>query len=230
VVSPSAVVVMARAPVPGTCKTRLCPPLLPAEAAGLYRSFLVDIARELEAWPSEVDLWLAWSGQDEDLDRLRLLFGDRWRLLRQRGASLTVRMEQVFDSLFDAGYRRVVMRNSDSPHLPAALLDQAFEAMGEGTMVLGPDRGGGYYLVGLDRRPQGLFPRTMSTGSVYEETAALARAAGLAVRTLPTFLDVDLPEELATLRSELADPRYADWATTRTLADPALVARLETST
>ena len=225
--SRSALVVMARAPVAGTCKTRLCPPLLPSGAAELYRCFCVDIARELEAWPAGIDLWLAWSGRDADLAALRSLFGDRWRLLRQEGASLTDRMERVFDALFDEGYRRVVMRNSDSPHLPVRLLDQAFEALGEGTVVLGPDRGGGYYLVGLDRRPGRLFPRTMSTTSVYQQTADRARAMGLAVRSLPTFLDVDVPAELAELRSELAAPQYAGWATARALADPDLVARLE---
>ena len=56
----SAVVVMARAPVPGTCKTRLCPPLSPEDAAALYGAFLEDIARELEAWagngPSDFDV------------------------------------------------------------------------------------------------------------------------------------------------------------------------------
>src|SRR3989442_894639 len=33
---------MAKAPRPGTVKTRLCPPLLAPEAAALYRCFLLD--------------------------------------------------------------------------------------------------------------------------------------------------------------------------------------------
>ena len=37
-----AVAIMAKAPRPGTVKTRLCPPLLATEAAALYRCFLLD--------------------------------------------------------------------------------------------------------------------------------------------------------------------------------------------
>ncbi len=208
----SAVVVMARAPVPGTCKTRLCPPLSPEDAAALYGAFLEDIARELEAWAG-ADLWLAFAGEPRDEPELRRLFGGSWSLLRQRGASLTDRMEAVFDHLFGAGYDRVVMRNSDSPHLPPPLLDQALGALGDGAVVLGPDHGGGYYLVGLDRPPAGLFPSVMSTSSVYEQTARAAIARGLAVITLEPFVDVDLPEDLRQLRDDFAAPRFAGWAT-----------------
>ena len=223
----SALVVMARAPIAGTCKTRLCPPLQPAEAAELYRCFLVDIARELGAWRFDGELWLAWSGDDADEGQLRALFGPRWRLLRQRGATLTDRMDRVFDELFELGCSRVVMRNSDTPHLPTDYLDRAFSALGDGDLVLGPDHGGGYYLVGLDRPPGDLFPRVMSTASVFQQTAAAARDRGLTLEVLPPFLDVDLPEELARLRSELVEPRYAGWATTAALSDPTLIRRLE---
>ena len=37
-----AVAIMAKAPWPGEVKTRLCPPLGAAEAAALYRCFLLD--------------------------------------------------------------------------------------------------------------------------------------------------------------------------------------------
>lgn len=214
----AALVVMARAPIPGTCKTRLCPPLSPEDAAALYRCFLVDIARELEAWATPAELWLAWAGEDGDEARLRALFGRRWTLVQQRGASLTDRMERVFDQLFDAGFERVVMRNSDSPHLPTRLLDEAFAGLGAAAVVLGPDHGGGYYLVGLDRRPDGLFPRVMSTSSVYEQTAAAAEARGLTVFPLSPCLDVDQPDDLVQLRAELRAPRFAGWATTDALA------------
>ena len=37
-----ALVVVGKAPEPGATKTRLCPPLLPAQAARLYEAFLRD--------------------------------------------------------------------------------------------------------------------------------------------------------------------------------------------
>ena len=229
--SSRALVVMARAPSPGTCKTRLTPLLSALEAAELYRAFLVDIARELSAWGSSCDLWVSWAGKPGDEEALRALFGPSFRLLAQRGGTLTERMVAVFDTLQEAGYRDVVMRNSDSPHLPVSLLDEAFAALAEpprGTVVLGPDLDGGYYLVGLDVAAQGVFPTTMSTASVFEETVALAEGRGLQVLPLETFLDVDTPDDLALLWLEFggrADVRH--WATWTWLDAGGIIERLE---
>ena len=129
-------------------------------------------------------------------------------------------MEAVFDHLFGLGYRSVVMRNSDSPHLPPRRLREAFEALesAPGSIVLGPDLDGGYYLVGLDTLPRGVFPRTMSTASVFEQTRDGAAARGLRVHVLPEFLDVDTPDDLAALRIEFLDRAdTAHWATRRAL-------------
>ena len=39
----AALVIFAKAPIPGEVKTRLCPPLTPHEAATLHGSFVLDI-------------------------------------------------------------------------------------------------------------------------------------------------------------------------------------------
>ncbi len=213
---PDALVVMVKAPVPGAVKTRLCPPAAPEEAADLYRAFVVDVARELRAWTAPCDRWIAWDGPgDTAPDALLDAVGDGFRWLRQRGEDLTARMEAVFDDLLGAGYRRVVMRNSDSPHLPVSTLDEALAAPGGG-VVLGPDLDGGFYLVGLDVSPAGLFPRAMSHASVFEECRANAEALGHRVVLLPPFLDVDTPDDLLTFWVEFENradvQRWATWA------------------
>ena len=52
---------------------------------------------------------------------------------------------------------RVVLIGADSPDLPAAILTEAFEALGEHNAVLGPAADGGYYLIGLARRLPRIF-------------------------------------------------------------------------
>ncbi|MEO6307169.1 MAG: hypothetical protein ABIO96_01865, partial [Nitrospiraceae bacterium] len=39
----AALVIFAKAPIPGEVKTRLCPPLTPDEAATLHGSFVLDM-------------------------------------------------------------------------------------------------------------------------------------------------------------------------------------------
>jgi rSAM/selenodomain-associated transferase 1 len=214
---PDALVVMVKPPRPGLVKTRLQPSLSPKECAALYRCFLVDIERELRGWDHPCDRWWAWgSDDDEELPpELAELLPDDARLVRQEGQGLTERMKAVFRRLFDLGYQRVVMRNSDSPHLPLTELKAAFRGLdAPNSVVLGPDLGGGYYLIGADAPLDGLLPERMSTASVYAQTAAAVESAGRRLTELPAFLDVDTPEDLAVFWYEFggrADVRH--WAT-----------------
>jgi len=226
-----ALVLMVKVPYPGTCKTRLCPPLTPREAANLYRCFLVDLARELPTWTLDADLVIAWAdddrrqgstpddGSDELPEPLAEIFSSAVAL-RQRGPSLTRRMEGVFEELAERGYSSVVMRNSDSPHLPETVLAQAFDALDRapGSVVLGPDLDGGYYLVGIAGGSPRIFPAVMSTETVLAQTVALAKAAGRAVTTLDPHLDIDTPDDLAAFWLEFggrADVRH--WETWQAL-------------
>lgn len=224
---PDALVVMVKTPTPGRVKTRLCPPATEQEAADLYAAFLEDIGRELREWTLPCDRYVAWAGEGQaPPDALHARLGGGFRWLHQRGDDLTARMEAVFTDLLAVGYRRVVMRNSDSPHLPPSRLEDAFLAL-RGGVVLGPDLDGGYYLVGLDVPPDGVFPRAMSHGSVLEQTRAQAEALGHDVSVLEPFLDVDTPDDLLAFWLEFgprADVRH--WATWKHLHDHPLIDRL----
>lgn len=237
---PRALVVMARLPRAGRCKTRLSPPLSADDAAGLYRAFLSDIGRLLSEWEANCDLWVAWADDGQgpsSTDRFRppaelqSIFPPHCRFLRQEGLDLTERMNSVFGDLLEAGYRQVVMRNSDSPHLPLRLLDEAFAALEQGapgSVVLGPDLDGGYYLVGLDSPPAGLFPTVMSTGSVLGQTVESAHQQQRDIHQLESFLDIDSPDDLRMFWLEFggrSDVR--DWATWRRLSATDMMDHLE---
>jgi len=230
-----ALVLMVKVPYPGLCKTRLCPPLTHREAADLYRCFLEDLARELPTWSVDADLVIAWAdddrrGADDAADSadpnalpvpLATIFaGVDGVPLRQRGPSLMARMVDVFDQLREQGYSSVVMRNSDSPHLPQSVVAEAFAALDADPrgVVLGPDLDGGYYLVGIAEGSAAIFPAVMSTASVLEQTVAACEEAGRPVSQLQAHLDVDTPDDLATFWLEFggrADVR--EWATWRAL-------------
>lgn len=96
--------------------------------------------------------------------------------------------------------------DSDSPTLPVAFLEQAFRALDDPAVdvVLGPCDDGGYYLIGLRAPCPALFRGiVMSTSTVAAETLERARARGLRVACLPSWYDVDTPEDLERLIQEL---------------------------
>jgi glycosyltransferase A (GT-A) superfamily protein (DUF2064 family) len=89
------------------------------------------------------------------------------------------------------GCRRVVLVGTDIPDLTAQILEEAFDALVEHDVVLGPSADGGYWLIGLNR-PIDLF-ENIDWGSpqVFSQTMAQARHQGLTVSTLKCLSDVD---------------------------------------
>lgn len=197
-----ALLVMAKDPRPGLAKTRLIPAIGAAAAAGLYRAFLQDVLDTSALVRADR---FVYGFPPDSLPRLFELAAGRFQVRPQVGPTLSERMVAAFAECFAAGYGAVVMRNSDSPTLPAEVVGAAFERLERGEdLVLGPDRGGGYYLVGLRAPRPDLFRGfAMSTASVLDETLRRARAAGLVAATLAPWLDVDTGEDLAALVADL---------------------------
>jgi hypothetical protein len=123
-----------------------------------------------------------------------------------------------------AGFERVVLLGSDTPHLPGALVERAVAALDAYDVTLGPAADGGYYLLALSRPYLELFEHiTWGTATVCAETRARARSLALRVRLLPEWRDIDTAADLRYLAGALrqAGPSVAP-ATRTLLASPGL--------
>lgn len=190
--------IMAKTPRPGAVKTRLCPPLTPDLAADLYRAFLRDAIALGAALPS-TDLGIVYPPSADDRP-LRALLPPGAHLWPQEGAGLGAGLGGAFDRAFAAGYRRVLAMSSDSPTLPATALEEAFAALDDHDVALGPAHDGGYYLIGLTRPRRRLFEAIpWSTDAVYAQTLARAAESGLRVHSTPACPDVDTIADLVLL-------------------------------
>jgi hypothetical protein len=213
-----AIAVMAKAPRPGQVKTRLVPPLTPAAASALSRSFLRDVTENvrLAAREAAIHGYVAYApaGLEASFDGMlapgtRLVLADG-----SAGAAPGVEgfgrcLVHAARALLARGHDSVCLLNSDSPTLPTALLVQAAETLAEGgdRVVLGPAADGGYYLIGLKTAHAPLFAGiAWSTASVAEETRRQARALGLPIVELPAWYDVDDAASLHRLCRELTAP------------------------
>jgi rSAM/selenodomain-associated transferase 1 len=197
-----ALAVMAKTPAAGQVKTRLCPPLHPAEAAALAACFLLDRLEQLGEVPG-ADALVAFTPRESQAE-LRRLVPPGARLIPQEGADLGERLDRVLTELLVEGYTGAIAVGTDSPTLPTAYIRLACDALREGTAdaVLGPAEDGGYYLIGLGAPAPALFKdMPWSTEAVARETLTRARQLGLRVALLPTWFDVDRGEDLARLRA-----------------------------
>jgi rSAM/selenodomain-associated transferase 1 len=198
-----ALVVVAKAPIAGLVKTRLCPPLTLGEAALFYECLLVDIAEKMERHQGS-DSWLAFAPGGETYFRQK--FAGQ-RLIGQRGKDLGERLHHIFVDLFGQGYKKIVVADSDSPTVPLSTVDQAYGLLDQKDcdMTLGPSCDGGYYLIGLKRAQAELFDGIpWSTVKVMKKTLMRARALGLKATLLPLAYDIDTTADLERLRSEFA--------------------------
>jgi rSAM/selenodomain-associated transferase 1 len=206
-------VVMAKAPRPGVVKTRLAGSLSPTAVVDFYRCLLDDtlaLARSL----SDVEVAIMCPVSDvEDLTQLVCGAG----VVAQEGEGLAAGLTSVFAHFAARGRQPVIAFNSDSPHLPASVLESAFESLAAHDVVVGPTHDGGYYLVGAKAAHPARFDGDgMGTKSALEALLGRARGLQLSVGFTDLFYDIDVESDLTRLAEELRldparAPRTAAW-------------------
>jgi uncharacterized protein len=212
-------VIMAKAPRPGAVKTRLAPSLSPAAVTAFYGCLLQDT---LALAQSLSDVEVAIMCPDSDVNELAQLIGSEVSVVAQKGEGLAAGLTSVFahfapDHHSEVHQRHVIAFNSDSPHLPRSVLEDAFETLARHDVVVGPTHDGGYYLVGAKASHPTLFAGDgMGTSSALERLLSRARALELSVGVASPFYDIDVADDLTRLAAELRlaparAPRTAGW-------------------
>lgn len=197
----SALLVFAKRPEPGMVKTRLTAMLTPEEAARLYEAFLRDALLQYTALDVDVRLYL---GPPEGPVANGVIPEGVSRHL-QHGPGLGARMKVAFVESFAAGYERLVIIGTDHPTLPSAYIEQAFIALAARESIsIGPSEDGGYYLLGMnDFYPELFHDMHYSHGDVFAQTLERAGQTGAHLTILPPWYDVDTPNTLLKLVTDL---------------------------
>ena len=207
-------VIMAKAPRPGAVKTRLAPSLSSAAVTAFYCCLLDDT---LALAGSLGDVEVAVMCPDSDVNQMAQLAGNKARVVAQKGQGLAAGLTSVFAHFTEDHQRRTIAFNSDSPHLPRSVLEDAFETLVGHDVVVGPTHDGGYYLVGAKASHPTLFAHHgMGTSSALERLLSRARALELTVGFADPFYDIDVADDLTRLAAELRlaparAPRTAVW-------------------
>ncbi len=211
----TALVIFAKAPIPGQVKTRLGPALTEDEAATLHGSFVLDTLERTKAaagtYKLSFDRVLACAPSSTHVFFRIMEARHGVTLLDQEGDDLGARMRHAFDQLFARGYRQICLVGTDVPSLPLTHYRDAFAALTRHDLVLGPANDGGYYLIGMTRPHPALFENMpWSTDRVLALTQQKAAAEGLHTAILPTWNDVDTVEDLQALIEDcIADKKRA---------------------
>lgn len=205
----STILVMAKAPRPGTVKTRLHPLLGPRGCAALQAALLTHtVATALTTGRRVVVAFDPPDARAEIRGLINCLV-DHVELIPQCGEHLGERMTTAAEDALPEGGALAVI-GTDAPTLTADLLTRAFTALEAGSSaVIGPALDGGYYLLGLGWPTPDAFaidPALWSGGQVAAATLTRLRRVPGKVAHLPMLRDLDTPEDAAALISDPAMP------------------------
>ena len=199
---PAALVVIAKAPVAGQSKTRLCPPLDPQQAATLAEAALADTLQAVAWTPGAARRVLVLAGEPGPW------LPDGFELIAQRGTGLAERLANAVHDVGDA----LLMVGMDTPQLTRAQLAGALERLEEPAVdaVLGPTPDGGYWAIGLSAPDPRVFDDVpMSTAQTGAAQRARLDALGLRTARLETLRDVDTFEDAIAVATLAPWTRFA---------------------
>ena len=187
-------VIFAKAPLLGTVKSRLAADIGYVAATGWYRTNCQRLIRRLSA-DTRWQTWLALSPDETATNKMwpNILPLAVPRLSQGRG-TLGARMARVLNQI---GPGPVLIVGSDIPTIQPRHVSDAFAALGEADMVLGPSSDGGYWLIGKKggRAPYvSLEPVRWSSAEALDDT--LAALDGCRIKLLETLEDVDRASDL----------------------------------
>lgn len=188
--------ILARAPVPGQCKTRLIP-LLGAEGAAALHAQLVEhcVNTALRLPDAVVTLWTAGDAAHPFFQQLAVSCPQlQWQ--EQGTGDLGERMHQVF---VHTGQPALLI-GSDCPALTVDVLQDCADHLKNHAAVFVPAEDGGYVLVGLQSPCRALFAEVdWGTDQVMQQTRQRLQQQHLRWVEPASLWDVDRPEDLQRL-------------------------------
>lgn len=194
------VLVLAKEPVAGRVKTRLCPPLTPAGAAAVATAAIEDTLATVRAVPVARRVLV--------LDGTYAAAG--FALQPQTSGPMDERLGDAFDDAAAASGLPVLLLGMDTPQLTPALLLRAVQALLQHGSVLGLAPDGGWWTLGL-RVPDGDLLRGVLTSR--DDTGARQlgrlRAAGRTPHLLPELRDVDTVDDALAAAALAPTSRFA---------------------
>lgn len=195
------VLVMAKAPVPGRVKTRLCPPLSPVQAARLAEAALADTLEAVAACGAERRI-LALDGEPGDW------LPPGFTVVAQQGDGLGERLSQAWAYAGGPG----LQLGMDTPQVTPALLDHCLEKLrGPGTdTVLGAAEDGGWWAIGFHQPHADAFAGVpMSSSETGEAQRRQLADLGYRVTELPVLRDVDHMRDARIVAAQAPGSRFA---------------------
>ena len=197
-------VVIAKEPLPGDVKTRLCPPCTLGQAATTAEAALADTLAAGAATPASRHI-VALDGRPGDW------LPQGFDVLAQRNGSLGNRLFGAFEDCFSLSPEPVVLIGMDTPQVsPDLLLSAEIALRGRADAVMGMAPDGGYWLLGLSHLHPGAFSGVpMSADDTGEAQRRRLEECGYTVGLVDPLQDFDHADAALEIAAMVPGSRFA---------------------
>ena len=183
------ILVFVRNPELGKVKTRLAKTLGANAALKAYIILLEHTESVLQTIPCDKVVYYSEEIQQKDLWSEAF-----YQKKLQKGSDLGTRMKHAFEMAFKDSYEKVVIIGSDLYDLNSTHIENAFKALEQHELVIGPSLDGGYYLLGMKKLHPAVFEhKSWGTDTVLEATLTDLKQQN--VKLLETLNDIDTFED-----------------------------------
>jgi rSAM/selenodomain-associated transferase 1 len=202
---PVHVIVIAKAPVAGQVKTRLCPPLTPEQAALVAEAALIDTLTAV--------------GNASVHERTLVLEGDpgAWlppglRVIAQRSGAFTERLAGAIADSFAEAPLPILLIGMDTSQIRLSQIEAAAVCLLRNDIdaVIGLAEDGGFWIIGIKRPVPGMFERVeMSTARTGQQLLEQLKSLGLRCAMLSVQRDVDVLTDALEVARQAPETYFA---------------------
>ena len=184
------IITFTRNPELGKVKTRLAKTIGNPSALTIYKKLLKHTESVLRPLTCDKAVYYSVKIRENDIWDSNI-----YQKHQQNGKDLGERMANAFKNGFKNEYQKIIIVGSDLYDLKTEHINQAFEALKNNDVVLGPAEDGGYYLLGMKQFYPKLFQnKNWGTSSVLKET--LYNLEQENVFLLDTLNDIDVYSDI----------------------------------
>lgn len=113
---------------------------------------------------------------------------------QQKGKTFGERFTNAIQLVLDKGFDNIITVGNDTPHLKASHLKAAYQKLKTNTLVLGPSKDGGFYLMGISKKlfnAKNFINLPWQTSKLKQRIVNLLSFKKVEVSFLETLQDID---------------------------------------
>lgn len=184
------VIIFAKNPELGKCKTRLAKSIGNEKALEVYKELIQHTAKTISIVNASRAVFYS-----EDIQTNDFWDDELFQKQVQTKGHLGEKMQAAFEWGFAQGFSKICIVGSDLFELESSDIEKAFQELERHDLVFGPANDGGYYLMGMTKFYKVAFlDKAWSTETVLEKT--IEDLQGLNIAFLETKTDIDTVEDL----------------------------------